>query len=179
MLAQAIDNTIFFFLSFFKWTQKSCVCCQKQDSYLVGASIFGCSSLSDKDLEEFLRLKWDFLVLVSGPWLIRFYNENLPMRYRVLTSVMAYIGMSIYDKYTDKVENRQCGPFPWADGFVMGLGNHLKRGGECDINQGAFKFAANVCAVWGRARCTGWPCQRTPFREWLCIHYIFLLLCTD
>lgn len=31
----------------------------------------------------------------------------------------------------------------------MALGNYLKRGGECDINQVAFKFTSNVCAVGG------------------------------
>lgn len=40
------------------------------------------------------------------------------MRYRVLTSVMAYIGMSIYDKYTDKVGNGQRWSF---SGIFLGL----------------------------------------------------------
>ncbi len=90
-------------------------------------------------------------------WLIQCYNKSLPMRKRVLTSVMAHIGMSIYDKYTDKVENRQCGAlvvFSLSWWNCYGAGNHLKRGGERDINQVAFKFTANVCAVRRRARYT-------------------------
>lgn len=79
------------------------------------------------------------------------------MRKRVLTSVMAHIGMSIYDKYTDEVENRQRGPlvvFSLSWWNCYGAGNHLKRGGERDINQVAFKFTANACAGRRRARYT-------------------------